>query len=153
MGIGSFLDIASGDRVAPANLAELRLLGAPVVRMTAANEVELQSPAQTLVFKGPFRSQGESEAQSQLAGTALPDVVSEAVRQLRNELVVRVVRLGAVPVGFSQGRSASETEAILGSLLSQVPELLTPVLQAFGIQAGGVELTVLSVHRASGGPC
>jgi uncharacterized membrane protein len=154
IGIGSFTDIESGERVTPANLAELRLLGAPVVRMSAANEVELQSPAETLVFQGPFQPRsGERAKLRQLAGTALPEVVSGAVAQLGNELVVRVARLGAVPVGFAQGRSASETEAILGSLLRQVPDLLTPVLQVFGIQAGGAELTILSVHSASGGPC
>jgi uncharacterized membrane protein len=148
-GIGSFSSISASDAVAPVQIAELRLLGNCVARVTASDDRSLQSPAQTLLFEGPFVPRIEEPApeHTQNVSADMDAAVAAAFADLGSQLDVNVTTCGfPLPLGVTLAQIENAVEAILVPLFAQIPALLTPALEVLGVETGGAELTVLAVH-------
>jgi uncharacterized membrane protein len=149
-GIGAFSSISGSDATAPVQIAQLNLLGSCVARVTATDDRSLQSPAQTLLFDGPFvpRLEAPAPEHTQSVSVDMDTAVAAAFSGLGSQLDVDVSSCGgpSLPLGVTQALIENTAEGILVPLFAQIPALLTPALEVLGVETGGAELTVLSVH-------
>lgn len=146
IGVGRFDDLTSASpTVEPSEVLSVSILGIPV-RITAAAEVALSSPPQSLVFDGPFVSNipEPSADNTRNAGVPLGAALDGALAGLADNLVLTVnegTALGALLSGVLNGLSA-----VLGPALQSLDFLLQPLLSALGVGLGSAEVTVTLVE-------
>ncbi len=148
LGIGDFADLESDAAAQPAQIVEVRLLGTPVARVSALLQLSISRPSEILEFEGPFvpRIVEPAPEHTQRAGADLATIVGSATSSLEANLNLQVVVLGVLPLGVTSGTILNQTTSVLDPLYQAAAVALVPVLRALGLEVGGVQVTVLSVH-------
>jgi uncharacterized membrane protein len=135
---------ADGQITGPANVATVEILsllgGGTKIQVGASAEADLTSDPLATHFDGPF-------PQTETVGTSLDDALNNALASLANSLNLQVT------VGSLNLSLLNQVIGLLKPLLSSVITalgnlLLTPLLEALGVNVGGADLGVFTVRVA-----
>ncbi|WP_119628305.1 pilus assembly protein TadG-related protein [Methylocaldum marinum] len=134
---------ANGEITGPANVATveiLGLLGGTKIQVGVSAEADLTSDPLATHFDGPF-------PQTETVGTSLDQALNNALASLANSLNLEVT------VGSLNLSLLNQIIGLLKPLLSSVITalgnvLLTPLLEALGVNVGGADLGVFTVRVA-----
>lgn len=136
--IGEVSDAAMQNHSAPVTVNDATLVNVPgLVRITGRASVPVQSPAQELVFNGPFNSSNTQTA----AGTSLG---IGGLLQSGLHLDTQVLGLTLPVVG---ALLESTLSTLLGGILGPVLDgVLDPLLSLLGLRLGGADVTAFHLN-------
>jgi uncharacterized membrane protein len=135
---------ANGEVTGPANVATVEVLGllggGVKVQIGASADASVASNPQTVHFNGPF-------PQTETVGTPLDEAINNALSSLAGSLDLQVM------VGSLNVTLLNQVIDLLVPILTPIitglgDALLTPLLEALGVNVGGADLGVFTVRFA-----
>lgn len=151
-GMGAFVDPVVSATASPVLLAEVEVLGVPVVRVSGWSTAGLQDGFASLEFDGPFAPLDEAlpGGQTQTVDTDLPDAVDAFVQSIGDSYSLDVEVLGFLPIGLSESAVTTALIAMIEPVLVAAAAPALALLDICGLHAGGADLSVqgLFVERS-----
>ncbi len=128
----------NGNVTGPANVATVRaLVGLVTATIGVSASTTITGGAHSTEFGGPF-------PETRTVGTPLDEALGNALNSLADHLTF-VVTVGSLPLGATLSSVVALITPVLRPIILALGTVLTPLLQALGVNLGGADLGVFGV--------